>query len=51
MVSFSNLFPNYIMSNIFDEEATVVPATEGDVVAAPEVEAAPAATEDVIAAA
>jgi len=38
------------MSTIFDEEATVVPA-EGEVVAAPEVEAeAPAATEEVAAA-
>ena len=45
MVSFSYLFPNYSMSNIFDEEATTVPATEteGEVVAAPEAEAAPGA--------
>lgn len=42
MVSFSNSFPNYSMSTIFDEEATA-PATEGEAVAAPEAEAAPAA--------
>ncbi len=47
MVSFHNSFPNYSMSTIFDEEATV-PAAEGEAVATPEVEAeaAPAVTEE-----